>query len=24
MIGRPKREVYALAIALDRQTDSHE
>lgn len=23
-IGRPKREVYALAIALDRQTGSHE
>jgi 16S rRNA (cytidine1402-2'-O)-methyltransferase len=24
MIGRPKREVYALAIALDRQTEPHE
>lgn len=23
-VGRPKREVYALAIALDRQTGSHE
>jgi 16S rRNA (cytidine1402-2'-O)-methyltransferase len=23
-IGRPKREVYALAIALDRQTEPHE
>jgi 16S rRNA (cytidine1402-2'-O)-methyltransferase len=24
MFGRPKREVYALAIALDRQTGPHE